>query len=164
VAAGIALVPALALALTACGGSSPKASPTSSTPKAVASTPTSAPMTGPAAEIKTNWETFFNGKTPTAQRIKLLQHGTIFEPVIAAQSKSSLASGASAKVTAVTMVSSTQAKVTYSVLENGTAMLSNQSGEAILSNGTWQVADSSFCTLLAMEAGGKAPSVCSAAG
>ena len=121
-------------------------------------------MTGTQAQIKANWEKFFDSKTPTAERVALLQNGKIFEPVIAAQSKSTLAAGASAKVTAVTMVSGTQAKVTYTILENGSPVLPNQSGEAVLSNGTWQVADSSFCTLLGLENGGKAPSVCSAAG
>jgi len=34
----------------------------------------------------------------------------------------------------------------------------------VYQNGTWKVGDASFCGLLTLENGGKAPSVCSSAG
>jgi hypothetical protein len=73
----------------------------------------------------------------------------------------------SAKVTKVTLVSPTQAKVTYSILESGQPVLSNQTGVAVYQDGTWKVGIASFCGLLAMENGGKTsslPAACKAAG
>jgi len=75
-----------------------------------------------------------------------------------------MASSASAKVTKVTVTSPAQATVTYNVLLGTTPALTNQSGVAVYQNGTWKVGDASFCGLLALENGGKAPSVCSSAG
>jgi hypothetical protein len=71
------------------------------------------------------------------------------------------------KVTKVTLVSATQAKVTYSILESGKAALAKQTGVAVLQDGTWKVGIASFCALLAMENGGKTsslPAACKAAG
>jgi hypothetical protein len=51
-----------------------------------------------------------------------------------------------------------QAMVTYNVLLSGTTALSNQTGVAAYQNGTWKVGDVSFCGLLTLESGGKAPS------
>ncbi|HLN68258.1 MAG TPA: DnaJ domain-containing protein [Streptosporangiaceae bacterium] len=107
---------------------------------------------------------FFSGKTSAATKITLLQNGQAFTTIINAQSGSSMARSASAKVTKVTVTSSAQATVTYNILLGTTPALTNQSGLAVYQNGTWKVGDASFCTLLALENGGKAPSVCSSAG
>ena len=146
----IALGPALAVALTACGSSG------STAPKPSTSPSTSAPVaSGPAtAQITANWQAFFNAKTPEARRVQLLQNGQVFASIIKAQAGSSLASSATAKVTKVTVVSPAQAKVTYSILIGGTPQLSNQSGVAVKQGGTWKVGDSSFCGLLALENAG----------
>lgn len=149
---------ALALMVTAC------ASSTSSAVKPTHSPTSTPPSVSASALITTNWETFFNGKTGAAKRIALLQNGQTFTAVIQAQSSSSLAKSASAKVLKVAVTSPTQATVTYNVLLSGTTALSNQTGTAVYQNGTWKVGDVSFCGLLALEGGGKAPSVCSSAG
>jgi hypothetical protein len=149
----------LALTATACGGSSPSSSNTSKPPAA-----TSAPAGGNAvAEITSNWEAFFSAKTPVSKRVSLLQDGSQFQSVISAQAGSGLASQASAKVTNVTVTSPTQATVKYDILLNGTPALTNQTGTAVLDNGTWKVGVTSFCGLLTIENGGKAtgePAAC----
>ena len=61
------------------------------------------------------------------------------------------------------MTSPTQATVAYNILLGTTPALTNESGLAVYQNGTWKVGDASFCALLALENGGKAPSVCSSA-
>lgn len=122
---------------------------------------------GAAATIKANWEAFFNPKTPVAKRVSLLQDGQMFASVIKSQAGSGLASSASAKVTKVTLVSPTQAKVTYSILVGGQPALSNQTGVAIKQGSTWKVGVASFCGLLAVENGGKTtglPAACKSAG
>ena len=154
----------LATGVAACGSSSPSpgASPKPATPTPAASSSSSA-----TAVIAANWTTFFNAKTPVAQRVSLLQDGPAFAPVIKAQAGSGLASQATAKVTKVTLVSATQAKVTYSILVSGQAALSHQTGVAVYSGGTWKVGIASFCGLLALENGGKTsslPAACKTAG
>lgn len=145
---GACAIAALALTVAACGGSSPSSSHTSSPPA-------TSPSTSAVTQITQNWEAFFNPKTPTSQRIALLQDGSQFQSVIESQVGSSLASQASAKVTNVTITSPTQATVKYDILLNGQPALSNQTGTAVLENGTWKVGVSSFCGLLTLENGGK---------
>jgi hypothetical protein len=128
-----------------------------------------APASGPAAEqaIASNWDTFFNAKTPAAQRVTLLQNGQEFASVINAQSDSSLASQASASVSKVTVTKpASQASVDYSILIGGKPVLSNQSGTAVYQDGTWKVGVTSFCGLLALESGaaaGSLPAACKTA-
>jgi hypothetical protein len=169
----ILLVGALAAGLAACSGSSnssssgasssPSSAPSSSAPAASASPASSS---GASAAIAKNWEAFFSAKTPVAKRVSLLQDGQTFQSIIKSQAGSGLAASATAKVTKVTMVSSTQAKVTYSILIGGQSALANQAGVAVLQDGTWKVGLASFCGLLAVENGGKTsglPAACKSA-
>ena len=170
----ILLVGVLAAGLAACSSgsnssssgasSSPSSAPSSSTP---ASSASPASSSGAASTIAANWATFFNAKTPVAKRVSLLQDGQTFQSIIKSQAGSGLAASATAKVTKVTMVSSTQAKVTYSILIGGQSALANQAGVAVLQDGTWKVGLASFCGLLAVENGGKTsglPAACKSAG
>jgi len=166
----LAATAAAGIALTACGSSGGPGN-TTSTP-AIAPTPqSSAPAgggeptsgTGAVAAIKSNWATFFNAKTPTKRRIALLQDGDKVAAVIKAQSGSSLAATASAKVTHVTLTGTSQASVTYSIYVGGQAALPNQSGVAVYQNGKWKVGLVSFCGLLKIENAGKSsglPAAC----
>lgn len=160
----------LAAAITACSGSSSSSSkPPAASPSAAATSaapsPTAAAGGGTSsattATIKANWEKFFSGSTPNSQRESLLQNGQTFAKTISAMS--ALGSSASAKVSAVQLTSSKQATVTYTVYLGNTAALPNAKGVAVLENGTWKVSDASFCQLLTLQNGGKAPSVCSSA-
>jgi hypothetical protein len=164
----VALGPALGVALAACGSSGTAAPKASSSTAAPASAAPSASASGSAtAQITAGWQAFFNAKTPITRRVELLQNGQVFAPVIKAQAGSTLASAATAQVTKVTLVSPTQAKVTYSILVGGTPQLKNQAGVAVLQGGTWKVGDASFCGLLTLENGGKAsglPAACHSAG
>src|SRR6202167_5392756 len=121
-------------------------------PPALAAYP--APAASAQSVIAANWMAFFDPKTPVARRISLLQDGQQFAAVIRCQSSSSLAAQASAKVTSVTLVSATRAKVVYTILEGGKPALANQTGVAVHQDGTWKVGLDSFCRLLGMENGG----------
>ncbi len=169
----ILLVCALAAGIAACSSSgnssssgassSPSSAPSSSA--AASSAPASG--AGTASTIAANWAAFFDAKTPVAKRISLLQDGQVFASVIRAQAGSGLAASATAKVAHVAVVSPSHAKVTYSILIGGQPALSNQSGVAVLQNGTWKVGLASFCGLLAVENGGKTsglPAACKSAG
>jgi hypothetical protein len=176
--AGFAVLSAVTVAAcsSSSGGGSSGSSASASPPAAssAAAAPTSAaPATSAAsgsggsaatvAQIKTDWEAFFNPKTPVAKRVSLLQNGSTFASIIKAQASSSLASAATSSVSAVTVESPTQAKVTYSILVGGTPELKNQPGVAVYEDGAWKVGDQSFCALLTIENAGKAPSACASA-
>ena len=160
------VVLAAVAAVTACsssgsakpgGSASTSAAPTTAPPSSGGST--SAAVT----QIKTNWVTFFNPKTPVTQRVNLLQNGSAFASIIKAQAGSPLASSATSTVSAVTVESSSHANVTYSILVGGSPALKNQPGVAVFQDGIWKVGDQSFCALLTLENSGKAPSACASA-
>ena len=131
----------------------PSSTPTQPQTTTSAPTNSSEPTTGAAAitAIETNWATFFNAKTPTPQRIALLQNGQVFAPVIKAQAGSALARLATAKVTHVALTGTSQASVTYSILVGKTVGLGGQTGVAVYQNGVWKVGATSFCGLLKLE-------------
>jgi hypothetical protein len=181
----IATLAALAVTVAACGssggsssGSSPSASASSPASAAASSAapssarPSASPAGGAssgggsssaATQIKANWVAFFNPKTPVAKRVSLLQNGSTFASIIKAQASSALASSATSSVSAVTVESATEAKVTYSILVGGAPALKNQPGVAVEQGGVWKVGDQSFCALLTLENNGKAPTACAGA-
>ena len=173
--AGVFLFVALAtvVAVTACSSSGSaksaasasksSAAPSSAAPSSAAPS-ASGGSSAAVAQIKTNWEAFFNPKTPVSKRVSLLQNGSTFASIIQSQASSPLASSATSSVTAVTLQSPAQAKVTYSILLGGTPALKDQPGVAVFQSGTWKVGDQSFCALLTTESGtGKAPTACASA-
>lgn len=169
----IILACALGMGVAACGSSGSSTGASSSSAAATSSAPvrsTSAATVGNSAAEKTiaaNWVAFFNAKTATGKRVGLLQDGSTFAAVIKAQSRSSLASSASAKVTKVTVTSPTQATVKYDILVGGQPALTGRTGVAVKEGGTWKVGIASFCGLLSLENGGKTsglPAACKSAG
>jgi hypothetical protein len=168
------LVSWILLACTACLGvaacssssSSPPAASPSAKPSASSTSSVSSAVSADEKAITTNWTAFFNPKTPVAQRVNLLQDGSAFASVIKAQAGSALAGSASAQVTKVTVITTSEAAVTYNVLLAGTPALKNQAGTAVYQDGTWKVGVASFCGLLTLENSGKTsglPSVCKSA-
>jgi len=158
-----ALLLSVGLALAGCSsGSSSSSTPTP--PSGSSSSSSSAPPSGGSSEpasgngaiaaIKTNWAKFFSAKTPTAQRIALLQNGSQFSSVINAQANSPLALAASAKVNNVSLTGTTQAAVSYGLFLSGKSALAGQTGVAVYQDGVWKVGETSFCGLLKLEAGG----------
>jgi hypothetical protein len=160
-----ALLLSVGLALAGCSSGSsssntPKAPPSQSSSSSSSSAPppsgSSEPASGNGAvqAIQTNWAKFFSAKTPTAQRIALLENGSQFSSVITSQANSPLALAATAKVTNVSLTGTTQAAVSYGIYLAGKSALPGQSGVAVYQDGVWKVGDTSFCSLLKLEAGG----------
>jgi hypothetical protein len=154
------LVASAGLVVSACSSSSSSSS-TASSPPAPPPTSSSAPAStggepttgaGAISAIKKNWATFFNINTPTAKRVALLQDGQALAPVLAAQSKITLAQGSAAKAKSVTLTGTSQASVVYDILLQGHVALAHQVGVAIYQNGVWKVGLASFCGLLKLEA------------
>lgn len=134
---------ALAAIAAACGSSN---AATTSSPSVSTS-----PSVSPAAAIKSTWEEFFNGATPAAQKIQLLENGQQFAQTIQAQSQSPLAKSTAAKVSSVTVTSANAATVKYSILLGKQVALADQTGRAVLQNGVWKVSAQSFQALLTLE-------------
>jgi hypothetical protein len=171
--AAVAVLAATALSACTTGSTTATTTPPTTTAPSTTSSAPAAPSSGssgsPAdiAAITQNWEAFFNAKTPTAQRIALLQNGQSFASIIQAQAGSGLAATATAKVSSVTVTSPSQAAVTYSILIAGTPALANQQGTAVMDNGQWKVGDGSFCALLTLENAGSTsglPAACPSGG
>jgi len=120
-------------------------SPTTSAPTVLPPSSTSTSTTVPP-QIATNWETFFNGRTPLAQRVALLENGPQYEQAIITASKNPLQAQATAKVTSVKLTAPDRATVTYDVL-----VLKGSTGIAVLQDGVWKVSDQSFCGLVSLE-------------
>jgi hypothetical protein len=154
---------ALGLA-TACSSSSkpaaaPSPSPSSSSASAPSPSPAATAGTASAtAAVTRTWVTFFDGKTPAATKIALLQNGQRLAPVIQAQAGSQIARATTATVTKVTVASPTTAAVTYTVDIGGRPALQNQVGHAVLAGGGWKVSLTSFCQLLTLQ--GQRPPMC----
>jgi len=144
---------ALPVVLAACGSKSPAAT----TP----SPSVSASISSTAAAVTSSWVKFFNGATPAAAKITLLQNGQQFATVISAQASSPLAKSTQAKVRSVTITSPTTATVKYSIVEGGQVALPGQTGQAVLQGGVWKVSAPSFQALLKLEQGQATPSASS---
>jgi hypothetical protein len=164
-------------ALAACSSSSsssaaapPSSSATAAASSAAASTvPASsaaasspAAMTATQATIAANWTAFFNPKEPVAKRVALLEDGSTLQPAVQALASSPTSATTSAKVVSVSVVSASAAKVTYDILLSGAPVLSNQSGSAVLQDGTWKVSTASFCGLLTLQGDKSLPAACKA--
>lgn len=173
-AAGVAV--AALMAVSACGGgSSTPSSATSNTTTATTapSTPstTSPPSTSqstsgasapadPAAataEIKQNWQLFFDPKTAVADKEKYLQNGAVLAPLLQAFAADPRVGQVSSTVSSVSFTSPTTATVTYSLSLQGTVVEPNATGKAVLQDGTWKVADTTLCGLVALTGNTKLP-------
>jgi hypothetical protein len=155
---GIVLACVVGVTAAACGSSGSSSSPSTTAPATPAAATTQA-SSAAAAQVAVDWVAFFSAKTPAAKRVSLLQDGSQFAAIIKAQAGSGLAAQASAKVSKVTVVSPTSARVSYSILEGGQPALQNQSGVAVYQNGTWKVGVASFCGLLVLENNGSTASL-----
>jgi hypothetical protein len=113
-----------------------------------------------SALISQAWARFFAGTTSAADKQALLQNGSAFAAAITAQANSPMAKGTTATVSKVTLVTADTADVTYTISIGGLPALANQTGTAVLVDGSWKVGSASFCQLLTLE--GQAPSACPA--
>jgi hypothetical protein len=156
-------------AVTACSNSTPPSSnatsPAATTPAATtpAATSTTSPSaSGATAAITTNWETFFNSKTPVNKKVAVLEDGSQFTKIISEQLHVPLAAGLTAKVTSVSNVTATSATVKYDLVVGGSKV--PMTGMAVYQDGTWKVGVATFCSLLGLEGLKNIPATCTSAG
>jgi hypothetical protein len=152
----IALGLSAVFAVSACGGGSGTSSPPpSASPAALANTAAGKAIA--TTQIKAHWATFFNSATPQPTAVSLLENGANLGPAIAfaAHLAKTEKLAESAVVTKVVFTDPTHAKVTYNLLGNGKPLLNGSNGEAVYVDGTWKVAQETFCTLVDLGAAGK---------
>jgi hypothetical protein len=104
-----------------------------------------------ADQIKQNWTTFFDAKTPLSQKVALLQDGARFKSAITGLASNPLASGLNAKVSNVTLEGAGKAKVIFSIYLGKNAVLSDKVGYAYKHNGKWLVGYAGLCKLMLLQ-------------
>ena len=134
---------------TAGGSTTTTTAPTTPAPSADA---------GTVAAIKNAYAKFFAPDTPEQVSLGLLQNGAAFKATIEKQGQGNYAQKSSAKVSTVSLASPDVAKVVYTIYVGNQPMLADQPGYAVRENGTWQVAEHTFCQLLTLE--NSAPAEC----
>ncbi len=145
--AGLLAIATLTVPLVSCGGSSSRhAAPTTTDEPTV------------TESVTTAFQQFFDGNTPAAQKISLLEDGPQFADAINAQAGSPMAKSTTATVQNVASSGTDHADVTYTILLAGTPALSGQRGSAVRTDGSWKVTAATFCALLTLE--GNPPAAC----
>ncbi|MBD0021684.1 hypothetical protein GII33_04495 [Gordonia pseudamarae] len=105
-------------------------------------------------EVTDAFTTFFNGKTPAADRTALIENPDGFSQVLAGMADDTQAQGTSVEVKGVTLTDDTNADVSYDLLLNGTPVMPDQTGQAVKVDGAWKVASATFCALLSIQGTG----------
>jgi hypothetical protein len=118
------------------------------------------------AQITTTWQTFFskNGSADQIQgmnaqlRQAYKKSTAVLPKSISAQVKSvQLLGGSDCQSNGIPAPC---AKVTYDLVENGSAVLSGAQGYAARTGGKWLVSKNTFCALEALGSGGTPPAGC----
>jgi hypothetical protein len=157
--AALALSALVVVAGCSSGGSSGPATTTPSS--SAAASPTAQPhatdaasKTAATADITTTYATFFKSGTPVSTAVGLLENGSTLGPAIkiAGRIAKKDKTKESATVVSVKFTSPTTATVIYNLLGNGKPLLAKADGNAVLQNGTWRVAENTFCTLVGLGA------------
>jgi len=156
-------VAAAALAVLAAAGcsaskSGPEPSNTAGSTTGAGSTTAPSADAATVAAIKNAYAKFFAPDTPEQVSLGLLQNGAAFKSTIEKQGQGDYAQKSSAKVTKVSLASADVATVVYTIYVGDQPMLADQPGYAVRENGTWQVAEHTFCQLLTLE--NSAPAEC----
>ncbi len=99
-----------------------------------------------SARVRATWVAFFDSKTPLVTRVSLLQSGSAFGSVLAAQDRGGLMT---VTVKQVTVLDSSHASVGFSLKVAPSTYLSSVAGAAVLVSGKWLVSKSTMCVVLA---------------
>jgi hypothetical protein len=110
------------------------------------------------AAVRKAYATLFSNKTTVAQSRDALQHGDVFVATLRQQAGTPHGQQSSASVSKVGLAAPNVAVVRFSITSNGVTALTDVPGKAVLEDGHWKVAATTFCQLLNLE--GSAPKAC----
>jgi hypothetical protein len=143
--------------LCACSSSgSTGRSAGASTPAPSGKTAAAHPATTKA--IAKAYASFFDSKASPEATERYLQHGAELASAVTAQAHNPQASGLSARVTEVTLLSRDSAAVRFELLSGGKPLLTDTPGNAVREDGRWKVAAKTFCGLVQLT--GHPPAAC----
>ncbi|MFC8529879.1 hypothetical protein [Nocardia sp. NPDC057227] len=154
-----AIAGTLVTGLTGCGDDEPATTASTTSATTTAAAGTAAGGGDPTAEVTKAYVGFFDAATPTDVKATLLENGDKFTDALAARAQSPSASSTTVQVSAVRKTDPTHAAVTYTILLGGNPVLPDQAGEAVQQNGTWKLAQTTYCALATMQ--GPLPPACS---
>jgi hypothetical protein len=103
------------------------------------------------AEIKTNWERYFDPSQPVSAKPVLIENGDQMQQILQTQSTNPLAKNIKTVVTDVTLQGDNAAVVTYNILSiqtNDTLLPPGSKGQAVKQGGKWKVSQGTFCGLI----------------
>jgi hypothetical protein len=103
---------------------------------------------------------FFDGSTPLATRVSLLDNGSQYASIMKKVLENPQGATAGATVQSVELTSATGANVGYTITLSGQPVLGGQKGTVVYQDGVWKVSVPSFCALAALENSGKAVAGC----
>ena len=113
----------------------------------------------PGLDMMKNWTWFFYGGTPPEIKVELLENGEEHAEEIADIAALQYALSLSADVTGARWSSSdTTAQIEYDLLRDGTPVLSNQTGTAVLEDDVWKVSEEDFDKFVVLMNSGLTPS------
>jgi hypothetical protein len=131
------LLAALTLAMAACGGSG--------TPATVAPPPSiSLPAPAEADNIAASYVMFFDGSRAVADKVGLLENGQQYASQLESLAASANGKALSIAINSLGSISASVAEVRFTLLVNGQPAHSEQTGKAVLQDGTWKVAAETF--------------------
>ncbi|MFF0187405.1 hypothetical protein [Streptomyces sp. NPDC005244] len=145
---------ALAASLTACGDDSGGASTTPPTPSVERTTGAEPSATAPAdpaaaeAQVRRNWEKFFDPDVATKDKQAVLENGERMTPVLKGFNGDKRGQEVRAEVGRVEFTSPTAANVTYTLTLKGATALPDAAGTAVEQDGTWKVSVNTLCALV----------------
>lgn len=102
------------------------------------------------AAVQQAWETFFNMQAPLPQRAASLENGTTTRQTLVQLSADTTFTdvNGSATVSSVTFSNAHTAEVVYTFTNDNAVITSNESGVALLIDGSWVVSDTAVCQFL----------------
>jgi hypothetical protein len=139
----VLMLAALAGSLAGCGDSS------TTTPSFIVPSTDQLPPPADQDSIAAAFVMFFDGTRPASDRIALLESGEQYAQDLETLASSPAGTKISVSISSISLASPTEADVKYSLLVDGQPMLTDQTGTAVLQNGEWKVAATTFQSLLA---------------
>lgn len=145
----------VALVLAGCGGDDDTGGEATTAPTTSASPTATFDQAAAEAEVRTAWESFFDGTIPQETKPTYLERSAELGEALrlAAQDPNAGQSAASVKSVTFAGTDPDRATVGYDILSGGQVVLAGAEGLAVLEDGAWKVSAQTFCQLTSLSSG-----------
>ncbi|MGV9674950.1 hypothetical protein ACWDSJ_06705 [Nocardia sp. NPDC003482] len=110
----------------------------------------------PNLTVAETYQRFFDGHSPTDEKIDLVENGRAFADTLRARADAPIVKGTTAIVERVAETAPDHADITFTLVVNGKPALTGQQGAAVRAGAIWRVTAKTFCAVLVFE-GNSAP-------